>query len=409
MSGSTTNNARGSTPNSGGTAGQQAAAQNRAARAAILAVSENMVQPIFTQTIATPGAVNNVITLQPRMVGLLKRFWVEIVATIVNNDPTNDITLTPYGPANLLSSPQGCLFTDLSNNNRVQAAGWHLHTIASAKRNQVYGSALYNDSPIQMQSQQPIIAAPMSIAHGGGSGVVKMLYEVPITYNDTDFRGCIYLGVTGSTPQLQLTVNPTPVQPSFGQSGDPSLAVYQGSTPNLAAISTMTVTVYQNYLDRLPSAAGRGVTLPINDLSTVYLLNTITLPKGGIVQGQDYPIPYAPFRDFLSTAVMFDNGGQLNPGNDVQYWAIQLANYINPIKVDPGLLALWTRTAIRDDMPNGVAYFSHRHKPISTLQYGNQELILNANQVNANALLNVGYEMFALVSLIAQASALSIA
>jgi hypothetical protein len=111
MSGTNTGQARQSTPNSGGTAGQQAQAQNRAARSAILSNAENMVQPIYTVTVATPGSNNNVITLQPRMVGLLKRFWVEVVATITNNDANNDITLTPFGPANLLSS---VLFTDLS-------------------------------------------------------------------------------------------------------------------------------------------------------------------------------------------------------------------------------------------------------------------------------------------------------
>jgi hypothetical protein len=396
--------ARQNTPNSGGSAGAAAAQQNRAARAAILAIGENMVQPIYTQIIASPGTTNNVITLQPRMVGLLKRFWIELTATIVNADPVNSLALTPFGPANLLSN---VLFTDLSNNNRINTAGWHLHLLSSVKRGRVYDAAYVNDSPIQMGSTQPLISAPSIIDSNGGTGTVKMLYEVPITYNDTDFRGLVYLGVTGSTPQLQMTINPTPAAPSYGQSGDPSLAIYAGSAN--ASISTITVNVYQNYLDRLPSTPGKGVTLPINDLSTVYLLNTITLPKGGIVQGQDYPIPYAPFRDFVSTSVMFDNGGQLNPGSDVSYWAIQLANYINPIKVDPGLLALWTRTMMQNDMPPGMAYFSHRHKPISTLQYGNQELILNASQVNANANLNVGYEMFALVSLIAQASALSIA
>lgn len=406
MSGTMSGAARQNTANSGGTSGTPAQQQNRSARAAILSVSENMIQPIFTQTIANPGSLNNVITLQPRMVGLLKRFWVEMVATIQNNDPTNDITLTPYGPANLLSA---CLFTDLSNNNRVQSAGWHLHTISSVKRGRVYASAVANDSPIQMQSQQPIISAPVSISHGGGTGIVKMVFEVPITYSDSDFRGMIYLGVTGSTPQLQLTINPSPVTQSFVQGGDPSLAVYQGTAPANAPITSITTTVYQNYLDRLPSIPGKGVVLPINDLSTVYLLNTITLPKGGIVQAQDYPIPYAPFRDFMSTLVMFDNGGQLNPGTDVTYWAIQLANYINPVKVDPGLNAMFTRNMIGDDVPDGMTYFSHRHKPVSTLQYGNQELILNASLVNANANLNVGYEMFALVSLIAQASALSLA
>ena len=390
--------ARQNTPNSGGTSGQQLLQQNSAARAAILAQAQNMVQSVAGATITTPGTTNNVVNVSPRLVGFLKRFIIEISATITNNDPANDIALTNLGPANILSS---VVFTDLSNNVRVQTTGAHLHLLASAKRNRPFGSAFLSDSPVNFGSNYNVITAPSTIAKNGGTGTINMMVEVPITYSDTDFRGGIWLGVTNATANLQFTINPTP---GVAAGSDQTNAIYGGS--GSVVISSITYNVYQNYLDQLP-ATQQGIILPINDISTVYLLNNTT--QTGMVANQEFPVPYANFRDFLSTFAIFDNGGTLNPGTDISYWALQAANYVNTLKVDPAILALWSRNMIQDDWPPGITYFSHRHKPISTIQYGNQELILNASTVNANAKLFVLYESFALVNLIAQAGALAIA
>lgn len=400
MSGSQT--ARQTTPNSGGTSSAQLQAQNAAARRAILAVSQNMAQVIQSGTIATPGSSNNVINLEARPVGFLKRFWVEVVATVQNNDAANDITLTQWGPANLFSNVQ---FIDLSNNTRINCNGWFLHQIATAKRGRPYGCAFLNDSPVNYGNNYPVMSATPVIAKGGtNTGTIRMVFEVPCTYSDTDFRGGIWLGVTGNTAQLQFTITPNPSALSFAQGGDPTLAIYQGSSS--ATITTLTYKVYQNYLDQMPRGQNGQVVLPINDISTVYLLNTV-VPPIALSANQDIPIPYSNFRDFLSTTVIFDNGGQLNAGSDVVYWALQAANYVNMINVDPAIMGLWARNMLQDDMPVGVYYFSHRHKPISVLQFGNQYLVLNASTVNAGAKLIVGYEMFALVNLVAQAGALT--
>jgi hypothetical protein len=391
--------ARQNTPNSGGSSKPNLQQQNALARALILQQAQNMIQSVQSGTVATPGSTNNIINISPRLVGLAKRFWLEISATITNNDPANDLTITPWGPANLLSQ---VVFTDLSNNVRIQTTGWHLFAVASAKRGRAYMSAVLNDSPVSFGSNFPVISAPSVIAKNGGTGTVKMIYEIPLAYSDTDFRGAIWLGVTNATATLQATINAAPF---VAAGGDPSLAMYAGTTS--AVISSVTYNCYQNYLDQLPVVPQQGVVLPINDLSTVYLLNNVT--QTGIVANQDFPIPYANFRDFLSTSVIFDNGGTLNAGTDVNYWAIQAANYINYQKFDPYLGSGFTRNFVQDDFPVGSYYFSHRHKPISTMQYGNQELILNASAVNANAKLLIGYEQFALVNLIAQAGALAIA
>lgn len=399
MSGSQT--ARATTPNSGGTSSQQLRNQNSAARSAILAVSTNMAQIVSQGTIANPGSSNNVINIEARPVGFLKRFWVEVIATIQNNDTTNDISLTPWGPANLFSNVQ---FLDLSNNTRINCTGWFLHQVATAKRGRPYGCAFLNDGPVGYGNNYPVNTAPMTIAKNGGTGTCRMVFEIPVTYSDTDFRGGIWLGVTGNTAQMQLTINPNPAAQTYAQGSDPVLAVYQGATN--ASITSFTYKVYQNYLDQMPRSQNGQVVLPINDISTVYLLNTV-VPPITITQNTDVPIPYSNFRDFLSTTVIFDNGGQLNAGSDVVYWALQAANYVNMINVDPTIMALWSRNMIQDDMPIGSYYFSHRHKPISVLQFGNQYLVLNASTVNANAKLLVGYEMFALVNLVAQAGALT--
>lgn len=390
--------ARQNTPNSGGLSGQQLLQQNALARAAILSRAENMVQSVSSGVIASPGSQNNIITVNPRLVGFLKRFFVEVSATIQNTDGALDLTLTPFNIANLFS---GVTFTDLSNNVRIQTTGAHLHFVSSAKRGRAWGSAYTTDSPIGFGSNWSVIKAPATIAHGT-SGTVNMIYEVPITYSDTDFRGGIWLGVTNATATLQMTINPTPL---VAAGGDPTNAVYQGTTSG--SITSLSYNVYQNYLDQLPVAQGQGVILPLNDISTVYLLNSTTAT--GMVANQDFPIAYANFRDFLSTFVIFDNGGTLNAGSDVNAWKLQAANYINYLNIDPTISALWSRNMIGDDWPKGVYYFSHRHKPLSTIQYGNQELVLNASVVNANAKLAVLYEQFALVNLVAQAGALQIA
>jgi hypothetical protein len=392
MSGAT---ARQNTANSGGFAPPNFQQQNMMARAAILAQSSNMVQQIAAGTVTAPGSTNNVINISPRLVGLCKRFWIEIAATVTNT-ATTAITLSELGPSTVLSNVQ---FFDLSNNVRINTAGWHLHMISSAKRGRVYGSAVTTDSPVGFGNNvNTVIQAPATIA-AAGSATINMLYEVPLTYSDTDLRGAIWLGVTNATANLQFTINPAPI----AAAAPGVLGLYYGGT---GSISSLTYTISQNYLDQLP-VGKKGVILPINDIATVYLLNNTT--QQNMTANQDFPIPYSNFRDFLSTTALFLNGTALNAGSDVAYWAIQAANYVNFMKFDPTLAALWARNTFGDDLPKGMYYFSHRHKPISTAQYGNTELVLNASTVNANANLYLGYEQFALVNLIAQAGALSIA
>lgn len=368
---------------------------NMLARQACVRQSVDMLQQIYTNTISAnvPGYVFNI---PLRQVGLVKRLFVRVHMQVTSAATTTN-TLGPFGPSQIFSS---IILTDLSNQTRINTAGWHLQGVASAKRRQLYGAAYTTADPNGYGNNfTQVMAAPSSIA-AGVTGDIYADFEVPLSYTDMDLRGAIYMNVTNATSYLQLTVNPNVV---LASGVDGTFAVYQSSGA-IATVNNITVTVYQNYLDQLPISQNGGPVLPLLDLSTAYLLNTT--PVSALVVNQDVPIPYANFRDFMSTFAVFDNGGTLNTGSDVNYWALQSANYTNIFKVDPQTAAFNARAVFKGDPPKGTYYFDHRHKPISTIQYGNMQLVLNALTVNANASLTMGYEQLALINMITQAGSL---
>lgn len=393
--------------------GQLSAAQiNAIARQAIKAQAVNMEQQIYGQAFTASGTQNlasttPVIAVQPRNVGLIKGFWVKLSATITNGSAVQ-IDLSDFGPSNLLSQIQ---FNDLNNNTRIQTTGWHVNFINSVKARRAFGSALVRttgfDSPeLYGSNWTQQISAPSTIA-AGGTGVVTMWYWVPLAYSDQDLRGAVYANVVNATMQLNLTPNPVPV---VAAGADSTSAVYYGDVAGavaLARISSMSVTVYQNYLDQLPTGKG-GVLLPILDIATIYELKNTALTA--VVANQDFPIQYANFRDFLSTTAIYvqDSAtGTRGVGADINYWALQSANFTNIWKKEPGLIALQNRNHMQTDMPPGTYYFGSREKPISTVQYGNMQLILNALTAGSGAYALVGFEDFALVQTLNMAGSLA--
>jgi len=386
-----------------------AAQVNAIARAAIKARSVKMLQQIFSQTV-TP-ANNPTVTVNPRNVGLLLGFWVKVVAT-VNNGSAVQIDATDLNAANVLSQIQ---FNDLNNNTRIQTPGWHLHFIDSIKGRRPFGTALVHgtgfDSPIDYGSNWAgEISAPGNIA-AGVSDTLTMWYYVPLAYTADDLRGAVYANVVNATMQLNLSfAGQFGVSVAVANGADSTLAIYVGNAAGSVAavtLSSATITVYQEYYDQLPMGP-QGVLLPITDLATIYELKQTT--QTAIVAGQDFPYQYANFRDFLSTIAGYVNNGTTGArgvGADINYWALQSANFTNIWKVEPALQALITRQHLQTDMPPGFYYFGSREKPISTTQYGNMQLILNASTATNNPYQLVAVEDFALVQTLSMAGSLA--
>lgn len=368
-------------------------------------------QIIFSTAYAANGTANisnsqPVVNITPRMVGLARGFWVKVLATIANGSEVQ-IDLTDFGPSNLLNQIQ---FQDLQNNTRIQTSGWHMNFIASLKGKRPYGMSLVKgtgmDSPENFgDNWTGQISAPATIPAGGTAQVV-MWYYVPLAYSDKDLRGAVYLNVVNATAQLSLTFNTLPV---VDAAADATLAVYQGDIAGstaLAVISAATITVYQDYLDQLPVGKG-GVILPPISLATIYdIKNTIL---NSMVANQDFPVQYANFRDFLATFAVYVNTGAAGvrgTGADINYWALQSANFTNLWKMNPDALALMTRQHLGCDLPPGAYYFGSRERPISTQQYGNMELVLNAATAATGAYMLLGFESFALQNNLVNAGSL---
>lgn len=375
----------------------------------VLSMAVDMEQALPSQNI--PGTVtnnNNVLNFNLRNVGLVKRLIVEISGTYNNTDGALAATPTVMGLANLLSN---VTLTDLNNNQRINTIGPHLALIKQVKHKTTDPSS----APVTTAQSDamvggefvaaaaapnfPVIVYPLPAF--GASAAFRAVFEVPIAYSDEDLRGAMYLNVVNAVAQLALTLNFNPSP----KSADTTFAVWGAAS---GTISNVTVTVYQKYLDQLPTGQG-GVVLPVLDLATIYGLTSTNL-SGQIAANQDFPIAYANFRDFLSTLVMFNStaatAGMKN-GSDVNYWALQSANFTNIFKIDPLLAAMKVREIIGSDMPLGTYYFSHRKKPISTLQYGNMQLVLNALSASAGAYVQIGWEFFALTNTLTQAGSLA--
>lgn len=363
-----------------------------------------MKQQIYANTF--DPRTNNVLNIIPRNVGLIKYFLVEITATLPNASGST-WSRTNFGPANLLSQ---VVFNDLNNNVRINDAGWHIELIDSVKDRRVYGSALVQgtgmDTPIGYGSNYNVISTQSpagtvsSTIVDGATGIVKMVYKIPMAYSDNDYRGAIYANVVNATMNLQLTINNAFVTAT---GVDSTLAGYS-SAGTASQITSCTVVVTQVFMDQIPQGKA-GPILPILDLSTIYELKNTTFSN--ITQNQDFPMQYSNFRDFLSTSCIYFNGTALVAGTDITYWALRSANFTNIFQIDPTLAALFTRQIIGADVPVGCTYFSSRQKPIATTQYGNMELVLNASTAGAGAYILQGVEDFAIVNTLTQAGSLA--
>lgn len=385
-------------------AAQQAspASINRAQRFAVLQNSVEMMQQIFTGTIAAPIQGNNVFPVSPRNVGLVKKFVVKITGTANNTGGANAL-LSDLGLANILSQ---VTFTDLNNNVRIQTSGWHLAFLQALKHQSAMTDAILAASEISFSKTMgnvfPVIVAPDNFATGT-SQPFTMWFEVPLAYSDEDLRGAVYMNVVNATAQLQLTINPNAF---VAAATDSTLASWKGSAGNLTNVSC---TVYQVYLDQLPKAKNGAVILPALDLSTVYELKNTVL--SAFIAGQDNPIPYANFRDFLSTFAIYNSNPAADAGRtagtDINYWALQSANFTNIFKLEPLAVALKTRAMLMRDLPAGCYYFSSRRRPISTTTYGNMQLINNPITAAAGNYCLVAWEDFALVNTLLNAGSLA--
>lgn len=383
-------------------AGQQPNLQqvNAQARALIIGNALQMTQQIFSGSF-TPAS-QNIITVNPRNVGLIRGFLVEVNGTIVNGGGGTPLTRTNFGPMNALSN---ILFYDLNNILRINTSGRHIAMLNAARASAMYGGAYTSSYPAAVGNNYNVVSAPSTIAATGGTGAVRMMYYIPLAYSPLDLRGAIYAATVNATMQLTLTINPTPTIAS----GDALTAMYSGQAGG-GWQGAVTVTVYQLYYDQLPTgntSQGPAPILPPLDLNNYYQLLETNLGTA-MVANTDYPFGYANFRDYYSTMATYDNGGTFNSGSDVNYWSLVSSNLTQIFKYTPEVNALLQRQMALQDFPPGVYWFDSRGQggmnPINTINFGNMQLNLNAATVNGGATLYIATEAFGQITQVSTTS-----
>lgn len=353
----------------------------------------DMWQPINAALPASP-APGSALTFYLRNVGLVKRLVVHFKATVTAGASSQQ-NLTSLGLANFVSN---VTFFDLGNNQRINTTGWHLTAIASAKRRGPFGAAYTTDTPFGYGNiNNRVQYAPASIA-ATNSSEIDFCLEIPFVKNDTDLRGAIFADVTQATAQVQITLNPNMFVSS---TADPTLAMYQSAGSDLASLSGLSMTVYQNYLDQLPRVGGQPI-LPPLDLGTAYLLtnSASTLPVANQLNGA----PFTNARTYESAMFIYDNNGTLNAnGSDLTAIQLTSANLTNILNLDPKMLALMNRNVLGDDFSKGMYYLDFRHRPIDTNQYGNMVLNIQPSSVGGSgAVFLYGWEAFGIIGQVNQ-------
>lgn len=382
---------------------QYTQANNDAAQNAVLQLAQPMIQRVNVTTL--PGnnvAQGQILNIPLQNVGLNTKITIEVSGTIAQT-AAETLVRTAWSIANFFSN---ITLVDLSNYSRINTTGLHLFLLASLKRKGVYAASYMTDSPVAMGSNYRVMFSPASVT---GAVNFRAFFELPLAYHDSDLRGAIYAAVTSAQWRVQLTINQNMIAPS--NQVDNLNAAWQSNSAaagSQGTLSNVSISIYQHYLDQLPRNQKTGAPIvPLISLAWDYLIQSTVVPNVGA--GADFPVQYANFRTFLSTAVIYDNAGTFNPGTDVNYWGIQVANQVFLQQLDPFMASLQNRDHVGDDFPAGTYVFDHRRKPIVTNQYGNTQLVLNATQANAGASLVCMYEMLSLQSQAINAGSLAAA
>jgi P3 major capsid protein len=383
---------------------QRAKALDQQATNAIIASA------LFRQQLAGSGTVfpasNPQLIIQPINVGLVLRYMIIVTGTISNTGSTT-ITATDTGLANLFG-PNGIVYTDLNNYQRVNTSGLHLSLVANAKRKRpLGGNGQFNTfngaNASQMLNTPPatwgVFQYPQTIA-SGSSAPFRAVFELPLAYSNTDLRGAVWANVLNAVQQITLTFNTAIVTAG---TADSTYAIYSGAAGSAGSITSATYTIYQQYYDQLPKAIGQGgavsTVVPNLSLSTIYELKQ--LRNTAIPQNQEFYYAYSNQRAYLSTYAIWNNSGLAAGrtfGSDVNYWALVASNSSYIWKLDPLTVAQQSRDHLGEDLPAGCYYFPTREHNISTQQYGNIQLTLNAATASANDYMDVMLEDFALLS-----------
>lgn len=378
----------------------QSAAQSMQVRQDILANAIPVFQSVRSGSMTYAAGSPTVVNILASNTGLIRRFRLEISGTI-NAASTYTATPTMFGLANLLSNVQ---FTDQNNRLRINTSGIHLHLAAGEKKRRPFGSAMVASTGL---SDPTGIGAnfPVNLTTGVVTGTTAksftFVFEIPVVNSNTDLSGAIYANQVTSNNQIQFTLNPN----FFAYSSDPFNAGYMMSAAlgtSLPTLTNLTWTLYQDFLDQLPTDNTGFAVLPQQDINWALVYQMIN--PGVQVAGVDNLYALPPFNVYQNIMLFWDNYGYGSVvGGDLTYIKVQISNTYVLRQWDALMNAIAMRDILGADLPaaasssggafSGAVYnLDFRHKPLSVNQMSSTNIVFRPSTVESGASLNIGQE-----------------
>lgn len=373
--------------------------QNQMVRNLIFSMGKPIFQRVGQKTFATVAAGSNVFTVNPLQIGFIRRFLVEVTGTITGTFGSGTTALTPNGVDNLITN---ITFNDFTGNPRHNCSGRSLSYVEAAKYGRIPGAALTSDSVSGFGSVIASNVAPATLTTTVGATVTRV-FEVPIMVDTgKNMAGGMWLGVNNQSTTLNISLNTAPL---VSNTGDPLNAIYQNSAGSITGgLTNVTVTVYQDYWNNVPMDRQNNPILPINDISTAYMI-TETNSGMTFAANQQSQWNFPTFSKLLGTYFAYDNGAAaLNAGTDLNFIRLVVSNYSIIKEYDPNVISRIMRDIVGADYPKGQYALMSRMHNLDVSQYPSLQLQITPNSANAGTYAMITTELLRPMQYMASAS-----
>lgn len=321
--------------------------------------------------------VSKMLTLYPTCSGIQQYMTLRVYGKIKNSGATI-ASRTEYGAANLLDN---IAYTDPFGIDRTSIDGIGLELMNLGRQRDPIGaiSTIDNNYGVNFRAWGSDVMPPTIAA--GATVDFSHTFILPFAYSNADQRGAIMANQAGSNQLLRIQFPDKGT--AFKLPTDNSLkALYTSTAVNMTfeELNYELVTATKNY--------GIDVAnLPVEDFATSYILQGGAYT--GMAAGSDFKIPYQAGRSHVRTFAVYDNGGILNTGSDVNSLTLLFGGSQDVMRLSPELHNLESKWSFPCGLPAGTYYQTHEDQPNGGLNIvntgGSADFVMQMKTVNANA------------------------
>jgi len=315
-------------------------------------------------------------TIHPSTSGVMMHFYLRVHGTITNNG-ASDATRSVFGASNLI---QYLTYTDTQGSLRHQTDGRGIELMNTARQGKPIGAVTSDESYGVEYSAWGGNTLPKTIA-AGATVPFSHTFVIPLAFSNANPIGAILGFVTNSQQTLKVTF-PTKSDAFIEEGEDALSALYTATGVNMK-FGTLSYELYTATKNQgLPQNNGQYL-LPFDTMAQHYILQSGT--RAGVVNNADNYIPYTDGQTFFNTFVIFNNGGELNLGSDVDSVSIRHQGSQDTHRLPPSIAATEAGFNLSNGLPAGTYYKKH-FPPLNTLETGGSaDFTIKPKTVNNDA------------------------